>query len=292
MNVLNGCRHKECAIIHENFYLGRVLRPGVRHKLKRMGSLADDDNLARLVDAMYENKFHGVYWRKLAQGRAGIDKQTMFHRLQRTDRSDKAIYETILRSCCQEAKEAPQSVVLGDKNGPNLYRVPTLLEWFPDAKVVHTLRDPRAVLASQLRRRDRFLRTAKRPKPSRLLVRLLDPALYAVALIYIPIAWLRAARLHYEYTRRYPENYYGSRFEDLVGNPVEHIRNLCTFLDLPFDAGMLNPPKVDSSYAGHRERGIDEHAIARWQRELKPWMNAWLLFWLEPRLRQLGYLAE
>jgi hypothetical protein len=113
-----------------------------------------------------------------------------------------------------------------------------------------------------------------------------------VAFLYITFAWPLAARLHRKYANRYPENYYASRFEDLVSDPVERVRDVCAFLDLPFGAEMLDPPKVDSSYASQRGRGFDKHALTRWQSELKPWMSAWLVLWTGPRLRQLGYLDE
>ena len=96
-----------------------------------------------------------------------IDPASMLRRLLETDRSDAAIYQALLQGENEEA----EGLILGDKSGPNLYHVPTLLEWYPEAKVIHTMRDPRAVMASELKRRQYVARSILNRKPSPALLR-------------------------------------------------------------------------------------------------------------------------
>jgi hypothetical protein len=186
--------------------------------------------------------------------------------------------------------DVTDNTILGDKSGPHLYYVPTLMEWFPDAKVVHTFRDPRAVLASRLLldRRVRAKRKGGRLRP--IWLRLTEPLLSLMTVLYVTIAWLHAARLHYKYNKRYPKNYYLSRFEDLISEPEKSVRKLCEFLEIEFDSTMLSPPKIGSSYRPDGDTGFDQQTLTRWRSRLKPWMNAWLLLWGKKYLREFGYI--
>ncbi|MCB0208640.1 MAG: sulfotransferase [Anaerolineae bacterium] len=287
VNVIESCPQKRCFITPENFFLGRVLRPGVRQKMQRIGDMTIDNNVRTFVDNIYAGEYFGVYWWELNAGKWGIDKETMLQRLLASDRSDKAIYEVLLQAY---ADELGDNVIIGDKSGPHLYHVPTLLEWFPDAKVIHTLRDPRAILASELKKSHRLLQTAKNRKPSPLLVKLLTPILSIVIILYITIAWLYAVKLHYKYSKRYPHNYYLSKFEDLVAHPEKSVRALCQFLEIEFHPAMLAPSHIDSSYAGGQESGFDSETLSRWKEHLNPWVNSWLVFWGKKYLQEFGYI--
>ena len=102
---------------------------------------------------------------------------------------------------------------MGEKTPAHLAYVETLLEWFPDARVVHCLRDPRAIHVSELRRRTED--AGQRPRTGSwsacpaLLERLRAPAgRLGVG--------RRGAAATATLARRYPERYRVLRFEDLV----------------------------------------------------------------------------
>jgi hypothetical protein len=286
-NTLENAQDVKCIISPENFFLGRVIRPGVRRKMRKIGDMSDDANVRRLVDCMYAGKFSGEYWWRLRDGRLGVDRETMLQKILDTDRSDREIYAVLLRVHAELAG----NTVLGDKSGPHLYRVPTLLEWFPDAKIIHTFRDPRAILASEYTRRYRLIsKRFIRKRPTTFPYKLVDPFLTLTTVGYITVAWLYAARLHFKYRKRYPNNYYLSKFEDLVSEPERSVRQLCEFLDLQFHSGMLNPGKVDSSFGPRGGTGFDKQALDRWKDHLKPWMNMWVLLVGKKYLSKFGYI--
>ncbi len=279
-NILQNAPYTHCKISPETGFLGHFISPGVRHKMKRIGDMSDEANVDKLVDQMYSGDFGGTYWRQLKRGALGIDKRTFRQEILNSDRSDKGIYEVILRI----HTNSNNNLILGDKAPGNLYHVPTLLEWFPEAKIIHTFRDPRAILASELRKR-----TIKRPstfhhiKPT-------NPFYSFVIVLHVTITWLYAVRLHQKYKKRYPQNYYLSRFEDIISEPDQYIRKLCEFLDIEFDSQMLNPRQTGSSYERQGGTGIDKQTLTRWQSYLKPWMKAWLSFWGGKHLREFDYI--
>lgn len=291
VNLLKAAPGYACVLTPENFFLGRAFLPGVKRQLPAFGDLQNDANVERLVEAMYSGHFYGEFWDRLQNGTLAVPRAALRQALLASDRSERSIYAALLQC------HAPvgDQVILGDKTGPHLYHVPTLLQWFPEAKVIHTLRDPRAILASEHKKRttqlqQRLAKARRQRQYGRVVgLRLLQPVAPLFIVLYITVAWLRAAHLHYRYQQRYPQNYYLAKFEDLVNAPVATVQALCRFLGIAFDPAMLNPPTVDSSFARTQERGFDAGALTRWQSVLKPWMAAWLWLWAGKALKKFGY---
>ena len=301
MNIVENCQEKQCFITPENFFLGRFLKRGVRHQLKNFGDLNQDENIKQLVAAMYRQKFYGQYWDDLASGKLPVDKETMMKALLASDRSEQAIYSTLLQVHAPIANSDLMNIILGDKSGPHLYYVPTLLKWFPHAKVIHTLRDPRAVMASEhkkllLKQERRIMKAQEAGRSGEVIqLKLFKPILSLMIVLYITIAWLYAARLDAQFKKRYPNNYYLSKFEDLVSDPENSVKQVCQFLGISFHPTMLEPPKIDSSYTSssstsNNDTGFDTQTLNRWRSYLKPWMSSWLILFGKRYLRNFGYL--
>ena len=75
-------------------------------------------------------------------------------------------------------------------------------------------------------------------------------------------------------------NYYMARFEDLIIEPEEQIRQLCNFLGIEFRNKMLEQRVInstfipDGNYVG--QTGFDKKEIDRWKEHNQPWIN-WCL---------------
>lgn len=277
-NVLESSPRVDCKLSAETFYMGHFIRKGLRHRLRALGDMKDDASVRRLADYLYSGKAHGTYWEYAVKGKLGVDKESFTRALLASDRSERDIYRVIL----EVHTDVTERTVLGDKTPGNLYHVPALLEWFPDAKIVHTFRDPRAVLASEWKRR-------MTSRPPGLLSRLTSPLASLGIVIHTTVTWLHAVKLHHRYLKRYPKSYYLSKFEDLVSRPAEHSRKLCEFLEIEFDEEMLNPRHVGSSFDRTGGSGFDTATLYRWREHLKPWMKAWMEVWAGRRLREFGY---
>lgn len=133
--------------------------------------------------------------------------------------------------------------------------IPALIKTFPNIKILQIIRDPRAVCASK------NYSIITKPYP----------------LIFITRRWRKHAMLYYIFQNKFPNNLLSIKYEDLIGAP-EYIANLiCNFLEVKFDAAMLD---TDGYLNGRGERwernssyipsgvGIYSESLDRWMRVL------------------------
>lgn len=123
-----------------------------------------------------------------------------------------------------------------------------ILAAFPTAKMIHMIRDPRdrntAVKAKTLHRRGK--------------------AGWSTAL------WLCSAGLAWRNQKRYPESYLVVRYESLLAQPEETMRQICAFLDEPFLPEMVTviekgETAVSSTPAISKQDMIFTQTVARQQ---------------------------
>ena len=183
------------------------------------------------------------------------------------------------------AVHAQGKPIRGEKTPAHIYFVPTLLAWFPNAKIIHTFRDPRAIYISSKTKADKKYR----PRYSALFRKLgVLFELYSSLQIILP--WLQMIRLHHRYRKLYPNQYYLSRYEHLVCAPQDSLRDLCDFLEIDFTEPMLQQSVINSSYVPNSQiAGFDMSAIDRWREHLHPLINKWFLLWCRKRLVEFGY---
>jgi hypothetical protein len=163
--------------------------------------------------------------------------------------------------------------------------VPTLLSWFPNASIIHTFRDPRAVYVS-LRRKERSEALSGVGRAARKA----GPLFEAYASTNLAMRWRRAAALHREYARRYQGQYLLLKFEDMLDDPESATRRLCAFVGIPFESGMLEQVIHNSSYQPKLTgSGIDRSAAERWRQHLPLLTERWLSALCGSEMAVLGY---
>lgn len=285
-NILN--RHSQIAIAPENHFLGHLIASeGVRHKLRRFGDLRDEDRLRAMVDFLYDGGLGRAtalrepsrFWTWLTKR---MPREELLRRLERTDRSERAIFATLLDAFAERAGKS----IRGEKTPAHLRHVPLLAEWFPNGRVVHMMRDPRAIFVSEVRRR----RATGGGFPYALL-RHVPPLLSAFALVETTAIWAEGAWRSARYRRAYPTRYRMLRFEDLVDAPEEQLQALCAWLGVGFEPAMLEQ-RVVSVGARLGEVGIDADAATRWRSTIPGWADRWFRLALGRRMRALGYAEE
>jgi hypothetical protein len=252
-----------------------------------VGELGTDKEVDKMVELCFARKnlpgLDSTFWR-FENITAADDlqlKQEISRQIKRSDRSLGAIarifIEEITRfsGCDRACVKFPVDV----------RHIRELLQWFPDCRVVHITRDPRAMAMSKTN----------------------DPSGTAITVLKHPrLAWLirklsvclvigqyrQAARIHRRF--QHLSNYRLFRYEDLLAQPETTLRALCDFVDQSFSEDLLHPERgrhehQPSSLTGRQQKAFDASAAVRWQK-LIPAFDKWLITSLTKRsMRTLGY---
>jgi hypothetical protein len=277
--------HSRIAVAAENHFLGHLLPwEGARVYLRRAGDLRDDAAVRRLVELVYAGRLQrptwlrepSPYWRWLTRSVPRADLET---RLLVAERSERGVFSTLLRTYADRRHKA----IMGEKTPAHVGWADTLLGWYPGGRIVHMVRDPRAVYVSELRRRLEHPVSV----PYRWLVHV--PLLMRVFVLHeVAWAWAGAVRHHRDLSRRYPGAYRMVRFEDLVRDPDATITGVCDFLGVAMEPALLRQ-RVVSKGSRVGERGFDAGAAERWRSTIGRGAERWLRVLLGGRLAELGY---
>lgn len=168
------------------------------------GDLADDRNLDRLLDTMLRYRRH----RKL-----NPDRERLRREFVAGERTYCRLFE-LLEDHHAERLGKPR---WGDKSLHTERYADRVLECFPDARILHMVRDPR----------DRYASALKRWKRNR------GGVGTATA------AWIASVQLGDRNGQRLPEHCRIVRYEDLASDPEGELRRICDFIGEPFEAAML-----------------------------------------------------
>ena len=282
-NVLNS--HSRVGIAPENHYLGHLLPGGgYRDVFRREGDLGDDETIGRVVRRIYSPAFQqgtrlrpvSPFWRWLKRS---VPRKELGRRLRTAPRTAQGQFDALLRTYADTKGKA----IPGEKTPAHVAFVDTLLEWYPGARVVHMIRDPRGVFVSELRRR---IETPA-ALPYRWLVRL-PPLFRGFVLLETVWAWAGAVRHHRRLARLYPDAYRLVRFEDLVREPARTVDGLCAFLGIDSEPAMLEQ-EVTSRGTQLGQSGFDAGAADRWRASIGRGQATWLVRLLGRRMDELGY---
>jgi hypothetical protein len=278
-------KHSRIGIATENHYLGHLLSwEGTRHYFRRLGDLRDDANVRAIVELIYSGELQrrsrlrelSPYWRWLTDK---VPREDIEAYLLASDRTERGVFEAFLRIYADRRGKA----IMGEKTPAHLDYTETLLEWFPDGRVIHCIRDPRAIFVSELRRRTEHAVGF----PYRQLS-YLPATLERFVLLQVAWAWARAVHRHRALSRRYPGRYRLVRFEDLVAAPEETLSGVCDFLGVEVEPRMLEQ-KVTSRGARVGSAGFDAGAAARWRESIGPGVKSAIELLLGRRIVELGY---
>jgi hypothetical protein len=277
VRVLNAS--DDIAICEETRFLTKgPFRPGFRRTFSRIGDISTESGARRVVDYIYHGIQERSHWDWIRQH---VDQEQFLDSFMKSDRTDRALFDLVMTFY------AGGKPVCGEKTPAHIYYVPTLLEWFPKAKVIHMLRDPRAVFVSKKRRIAEKRWDALHYR----LVRGTEPTLNLYMGLDTVNSWLGCVRRHYRYQKAYPQSYFMLRFEDLIIAPRTSVTRLCDFLDIDFCEPMLRQRVVNSSFGTPQSwaEGFDASANERWRSHIPPAVNRWFVNLFKSQLLELGY---
>lgn len=152
-----------------------------------------------------------------------------------------------------------------DQTPRNIFYIQELLSFYPNAYIVHIIRDPRDVLLSQKNRWRRRTFSKKETFPIKESIR----SWLNYHPVSISLLW-RSGILAWEKTGKHPRAYC-FRFEDLLEDPEKIIRKVCQHLEMEYSPEMLNVPQVGSSHGKDNpdRLGINKSIAGQWQRAIK-----------------------
>lgn len=146
-----------------------------------------------------------------------------------------------------------------------------IFDWWPEARCIHVVRDPRDNFVSY--RRKHLDWTAE----------------------FFARNWRRSTRAGLANLKRFGEARYKLiRYEDFVRDPEAALRELCAFLDIAKDPSMRRPTRGGKIWQGNsmfaeKFEGINDLAVGRWRKSL----GGEELYWLESiagsASRRMGY---
>ena len=245
-------------------FLGRRGQRDFRFFLNTQArSLSSVEEVNTLVELCFSRKnipgLEGSFWR--FEGISVVDdpvlRKEVARRIMESDRSVGAVARIITEEitrftgCERACMKFPVDVE----------HIPELTQWFPNCKIVHITRDPRALAMS------------KSNDPSGTAIRLIEHPGFAWLIRKAAVcATITQYRLSAELHERFRDlgNYRLFRYEDLLINPERVLRELCEFIETEFREEMLEPQKgrhehQPSSLTGKRQKAFDPSAATRWR---------------------------
>jgi hypothetical protein len=271
--------------------LGRHPRLLATNELHYFGDLCDPFDLeqplpeaqAVAVAATLYARFRRGLWQDMPDERDYGDARALVAGLC-SALDGRVLFEAFLR---QLALDQVANIIV-EQTPRNIYYAQRLLEAYPEARIVHMVRDPRAVLASQKKRWTRRWRLKARNIPWHEALR----EWVAYHPVTMCLLW-RKAYAEGEALTGHPR-YLRLRFEDLLDRPVAGVEAVCAFLGVGFHATMLEEEQVDSSLRAADEgaRGVQARAAGEWKAVLDPGEVFLTEKLLDRPMVELGYRPE
>ena len=249
----------------------------------QVGDLSVDKNVDRMVEMCFSKQsvpgLDATFWRF-----ENIDavwdpelKREISSEIKRSDRTLGSIARILIEKIT-EFSGCERACV---KFPVDVGHVPELVAWFPDCKIVHITRDPRAMAMS------------KTNDPSGTAIRVLQHPrlgwLIRKLTVWFVIAQYRRTSLQHVQFKHFP-NYRLFRYEDLLADPEMVVQTLCEFIDVDYTEDLLHPERgrhehQRSSLTGKQRKAFDADAAIRWQ-TLIPSFDKWLITTLTKRSMQ------
>lgn len=230
--------HPEIAVIHETQWVPRWYE-------KRVGLTADGEVTPELVRRIVEHRRFG---------RMQLDPAAVAGLLG----ADRAVhYRRFVSELFDLHGQAKGKRLVGEKSPGYVRHIPTLHELWPDAKIVHLIRDGRAVCLSARSWR----------KAERILGRF--PTWTEDEVTTAALWWEWHVRLGREAGAKLDRGgYLETSYEALVAEPAAECARLCDFLEVPYDGAMLR------FHEGRTRTGPGLSAKAAWL-PVTPGLRSW-----------------
>ncbi len=269
-------------------FLTRSGQKDFRYFLKsHAAELNNDEGVDTVVERCFANKgypgLEGAFWR-FGRVKAAADPalhKAVAEKIKTSDRSVGAICRIFIEEITRFSGHERACV----KFPVDSEHIPELIRWFPDCRVIHITRDPRALAMSKSN----------------------DPSGTALKILGHPrLAWVIRKFAAWHVIRQYRRSailhstcsglpsYRLFRYEDLLAEPKRVLQELCEFAEIEFVPEMLEPEKGQhdhqpSSLTGKQQKSFDPRAAIRWMSVISRF-DRWLISsFTRTSMTRLGY---
>lgn len=248
-----------------------------------IGDLKQNKHVYNLMEYLFSNKenyIHGTFWNDLKKINDISFKKKILKSILKSNRSFGNIFKILIE----------EYTSFNDYNRcfvkfPVYFSyLSELLTWYPECKIIHITRDPRAIAISKTNDPGGTSIMIKNHPYYKELIK--KSMIYFVVTQYI---W--SSSIHIKYKNL--DNYALFRYEDLLLNPKKVIKDLCSFIEIDFNERMLYPgPEQPSSITGKTASGFDKNAAIRWKNEISKFDDKLITLLTKKYMRQLGYYPD
>jgi len=131
-----------------------------------------------------------------------------------------------------------------EKTPYHIYYIEKILEFYPNARFIVNYRDPRAVVASWLKK------DANK------------------TVLGVTSSWNKVANEILLLQQKNIPNVYFMKYENLIGNPEKTLKEICSFIEEEYEEDILDVTVVNSFYQDQGKSGFLKEAISRWKNNL------------------------
>ncbi|MBA7533678.1 hypothetical protein ES705_25921 [subsurface metagenome] len=219
---------------------------------KVVGDLSSPEQVDQLIELVFTGDWHN----EMGEADSPALRTIIRERLLNSDRSLGSFFKTFVEEISM-FKGYDRCCV---KFPVFVNHLPELLEWYPECRIVHITRDPRAMVVSR----------THYPGHTRFSEwRHLRYVVRQMMTCFVVMQYLWTSKLHTEYKGL--SNYRLFRYEDLLMNPERTVRQLCDFSGIRFVPEMLHPREGQvSSITRRKHKNFDKEGAVRWKKVISP----------------------
>ena len=224
-----------------------------------------------VLDLIYSKNLYGYFWTTIHE----LDRSQLEKLIKQNGSTLKGIFESILvLHAIEKSKTIP-----GAKFPVHYSQAERLLEWFPDARIIHTTRDPRAIYVSQ---------SNKYTKLSYSYVK--NGWIRFKHFVHIVIQTLWTAQIHKNLSNN--KNYYLFKYEDFLNKPHSCMKSLCDFLQIEYVSEMAEPEIYSNSSFNEKRgtrRSLQISSATSWKKCINPVTEKLISLFCNRAMKRFNY---
>ncbi|MCK4818831.1 sulfotransferase, partial [bacterium] len=207
------------------FRMGEMLfltpwRKYFRYFIRRqVGDLSIVKNIKKMIELIFSReKISGIdssFWNyDIEKVNHPNLRNKLLYKILESDKSLESIFKIMIEEITRFYGDSSCCV----KFPVHVNHVPKLLQWFPNCKVVHITRDPRAMAISKTNDPGGTAKMIEKHPGSRFLIK-------KIMVFWVIVQYIWVSKLHCKY--KHYENYALFKYEDLLAEPEKTIKELC-----------------------------------------------------------------